>query len=72
MDVTVLNAAAIAGGALALLPLVLASGGPGIADSAAGSFALFGEVLTLGVLAGGVLMLGAVAALRGTPPPPPA
>jgi len=122
MDVTVLNAAAIAGGALAMLPLVLAGGGPGLADSAAGwvallhlglvvsglayglyfsaaralpgthltiltlleplvatviAIALFGEVLTLGVLAGGVLMLGAVAALRGrededTPPPPPA
>jgi DME family drug/metabolite transporter len=122
MDVTVLNAAAIAGGALAMLPFILATGGPGIADSAAGWFALlhlglivsglayglyfsaaralpgthltiltlleplvatviaialFGEVLTPGVLAGGVLMLGAVAALRGredddTPPPPPA
>lgn len=120
MDVTVLNAAAIAGGALAMLPFVLASGGPGLADSAAGwvallhlglivsglayglyfsaarilpgthltiltlleplvatviAIALFGEVLTAGVVAGGVLMLGAVVALRGReeeePPPPP-
>jgi DME family drug/metabolite transporter len=41
------------------------------------AIALFGEALTLGALAGGVLMLGAVAALRGredaeVPPPPPA
>ena len=122
MDVTVLNAAAIAGGALAMLPFVLAGGGPGLPDSAAGWFALlhlglvvsglayglyfsaarvlpsthltiltlleplvatviaialFDEALTPGVLAGGVLMLGAVAALRRRadaegPAPPPA
>lgn len=122
MDVTALNAAAIAGGALAMLPFVLARGGPGVPDSAVGwlmlvhlglvvsglayglyfsaarvlpsthltiltlleplvatiiAIALFGESLTLGVVAGGVLMLGAVAALRGredaeTRPPPPA
>lgn len=122
MDVTVLNAAAIAGGALAMLPFVLAAGGPGVPGSAAGWFAilhlglvvsglayglyfsaarvlpsthltiltlleplvatviaiaLFGEALTLGAITGGVLMLGAVAALRSRedeemPPPPPA
>lgn len=122
MDVTVLNAAAITGGALAMVPFVLASGGPGVSDSAAGWFALvhlglvvsglaywlyfdaartlpsthltiltlleplvatiiavalFGETLTLGAIVGGVLMLGAVVALRGghdeePPPPPPA
>jgi DME family drug/metabolite transporter len=120
MDVTALNAAAITGGALAMLPFVLLTGGPGLADSVLGwaalahlglvvsgfsyvlyfssarvlpsthitilvlleplvaamiAVALFGEALTLGVLAGGGLMLGAVAALReprdAEPPPPP-
>jgi DME family drug/metabolite transporter len=115
MDVTVLNAAAVTGGALAMLPFVLAAGGPGLAGSAAGWLALlhlglvvsglaywlyfsaarvlpgthltifmlleplvatliaiafFGEALTPGVLVGGALMLGAVAALRGREPPP--
>ena len=109
MDVTSLNAAAIFGGALAMLPFVLLAGGPGVADSAAGwaallhlglvvsgfSYALyysaarslpsthitiiilleplvaaiiavafFDEALTLGVVAGGLIMLAAVAALR--------
>jgi DME family drug/metabolite transporter len=121
LGVTTLNAAAIAGGALAMAPFVLASGGPGVPDSGLGwlallhlglvvsglaywlyfsaarvlpsthltiitlleplvatiiAIALFGEALTLGVVAGGALMLGAVAALRdrrdeGTPVPPP-
>ena len=121
MDVTALNAAAVTGGAVAMLPFVLAGGGPGDPGSAIGWLALlhlglivsgvayglyfsaarvlrsthltiltllepllatliaiafFGEALTLGVLAGAVLMLGAVAALRGraddeVPPPPP-
>jgi DME family drug/metabolite transporter len=121
MDVTTLNAAAIAGGALAMLPFVLATGGPGVADSVIGWVALlhlglvvsglayvlyfsaartlppthitllalleplvaaliavafFDEALTVGVIVGGVLMLGAVAVLRETPDaephPPPA
>lgn len=118
LDVRVVNAAAIAGGALAMLPFVLLTGGPGLADSGVGWLALlhlglvvsglayalyfsaartlpsthltilsllepfvaaliaaaaFGESLTLGVLVGGVLLLGAVAALRpprGGPPEP--
>ena len=113
MDVRVLNAAAIAGGVLVMLPFVAVTGGPGVTGSAVGWLALvhlglvvsglayglyfsaartlpathltiltlleplvatliaaaaFGETLTAGVIAGGVLMLGAVAALR----PPPA
>jgi DME family drug/metabolite transporter len=109
MDVTVLNGVAIAGGALVMLPFVLAMGGPGVANSSIGWLALlhlglivsglaywlyfsaarslpsthltilmlleplvatliataaFGEVLTIGAVVGGVLMLGAVAALR--------
>jgi drug/metabolite transporter, DME family len=109
MDVTVLNAAATVGGVLAMVPFVLATGGPGLAGSAVGwlallhlglvvswlayglyfssarslpathiailtlleplvatviATALFGESLTAGAIVGGVLMLGAVAALR--------
>ncbi len=116
MGVTSVNAAAIAGGALAMLPFVLVTGGPGVADSAAGWAALlhlglvvsgvsymlyfsaarslpsthitimvlleplvaaviavvfFDEALTLGVVAGGLLMLGAVASLREPEPHPP-
>ena len=121
LDVRVLNAAAISGGALAMLPFVLAAGGPGVPGSAAGwvallhlglvvsglayglyfraartlpsthltiitlleplvaaviAVALFDEVLTVGAIIGGVLMLGAVAALRvreeeDAPPPVP-
>jgi DME family drug/metabolite transporter len=120
MHVTVLNAAAIAGGALAMLPFVLATGGPAVPGSAVGWVALlhlglvvsglayglyfssarilpsthltiltlleplvatliavvaFGERLTIGAAAGGVLMLAAVAALRprqAAPAPAPA
>ena len=120
MDVTALNAASITGGAVAMLPFVVLSGGPGVADSVAGwaallhlglvvsgfsyllyfnaarvlpsthitilvlleplvaaliAVAFFGEALTLGVVAGGLLMLGAVVALRAPedaePHPPP-
>lgn len=109
MDVTALNASAIMGGALAMLPFVLITGGPGLAGSTVGWLALlylglvasglayalyfsaarslpsthitilallepvvaaaiavafFDEALTAGVILGGLLMLGAVAALR--------
>ncbi len=120
LDTTTLNAASVAGGALAMLPFVVVTGGPGVAGSAVGwlaivwlglvvsglaywlyysaarelpsthltiialldplvsaviAVAFFDETLTLGVIVGGVLMLGAVAALRAPPdqephPPP--
>ena len=120
LDTTTLNAASVAGGALAMLPFILVTGGPGVAGSAVGwlaigwlglvvsglaywlyysaarelpsthltiialldplvsaviAVAFFDETLTLGVIVGGVLMLGAVAALRAPPdqephPPP--
>jgi DME family drug/metabolite transporter len=115
MDVRVLNASAILGGALFMLPFVLASGGPGLADSTVGWLALlhlglivsglsyalyfrsarslpsthltilmvleplvatliaaaaFGETLTAGTVVGGILMLGAVVALRPAQPAP--
>jgi len=50
MDVTVLNAAAIAGGALVMLPFVVATGGPGMASSALGWLAL----LHLGLIVSGL------------------
>ncbi len=40
LDVTTLNAASLAGGALTILPFVLFTGGPGLADSAIGWAAL--------------------------------
>ena len=120
LDTTTLNAASVAGGALAMLPFILVTGGPGVAGSAVGwlaigwlglvvsglaywlyysaarelpsthltiialldplvsaviAVAFFDETLTLGVIVGGALMLGAVAALRAPPdqephPPP--
>lgn len=115
LDVTSPNTAALAGGLLALLPIVILRGGPGLAGSAIGwaallhlglvvsglaywlyfsaarvlpsthltiltlleplvatiiAIALFDESLTIGVVVGGALMLGAVAALRRGPVEP--
>lgn len=119
MEVSVLNCVAVAGGALALLPVALLTGGPGVPDSGEGWLTVlylglvisglaywlyfsaarslpsthmtilallepvaataiaalaFGEQITLGAALGGLLLLGAVAGLRGPgePAPPPA
>jgi drug/metabolite transporter, DME family len=65
MDVRVLNASAIAGGALVMLPVVLATGGPGLADSTVGWLAL----LHLGLIVSGLaygLYFSAARALPST------
>jgi DME family drug/metabolite transporter len=63
MDVTVLNAAAIAGGTLTVLPFVLATGGPGVAGSAVGWLA----ILHLGLMVSGLAYWLYFSAARSLP-----
>jgi len=63
MDVTVLNAASIAGGACAMLPFVLLTGGPGLADSAAG----WAGLIHLGLVVSGLSYALYYSAARSLP-----